>query len=126
MRILAHCAAATLINYKTAKKCLQARNLEPHPRNSFKSLTTAKGRNIVTVLSNPVVGFMQKDQLQQIEQKVDRLIALCSRLHQENQTLREREANLLQERSKLIEKNEQARNRVEGMITRLKGLNSES
>lgn len=68
---------------------------------------------------------MPKDQLQQIEQKVDRLIALCARLHKENQSLREREASLLRERGKLIEKNEQARNRVEGMITRLKGLNSE-
>ncbi|MDM3872030.1 TIGR02449 family protein [Porticoccus sp. W117] len=69
---------------------------------------------------------MQQDQLQHIEQKVDRLIALCTRLHQENKTLREREASLLRERSKLIEKNEQARNRVEGMITRLKSLNSEA
>lgn len=68
---------------------------------------------------------MPKDQLQQIEQKVDRLIALCTRLHQENLALREREASLLRERSKLIEKNEQARNRVEGMISRLKSLNSE-
>ena len=69
---------------------------------------------------------MQQDQLQQIEQKVDRLITLCTRLHQENKALKEQEANLLRERSKLIEKNEQARNRVEGMITRLKSLNSEA
>ena len=68
---------------------------------------------------------MPQDQLQQIEQKVDRLIALCTRLHQENKVLREHEAELLRERSQLVEKNEQARNRVEGMITRLKSLNNE-
>ncbi|WIO74156.1 TIGR02449 family protein [Porticoccaceae bacterium LTM1] len=68
---------------------------------------------------------MDQDQLQKIEQKVDRLISLCSRLHKENLALKEREANLLRERSKLIEKNEQARHRVEGMITRLKSLNNE-
>lgn len=68
---------------------------------------------------------MSQDQLEQIENKVDRLIALCSKLHQENCALREREANLLRERGKLIEKNEQARHRVEGMISRLKSLNNE-
>ncbi len=68
---------------------------------------------------------MNQDQLQQIEQKVNRLIALCARLQQENQAIREREANLLRERSQLIEKNEQARTRVESMITRLKSLNNE-
>lgn len=68
---------------------------------------------------------MTQEQLQKIQQKIDRLIALCTRMQQENQALREREASLLRERSQLIEKNEQARTRVEGMITRLKSLNNE-
>jgi cell division protein ZapB len=65
------------------------------------------------------------DDLQKIEQKIDRLINLCARLQQENVSLREREASLLKERSKLLEKSEMARNRVEHMIVRLKNLNSE-
>ena len=68
---------------------------------------------------------MALDELQQMEQKIDRLINLCARLQTENQNLRNRENNLLKERSKLMEKNEMARSRVENMITRLKALDSE-
>lgn len=68
---------------------------------------------------------LMSDDLQNVEQKIDRLINLCARLQQENESLREREASLLKERSKLLEKSEMARNRVEHMIVRLKNLNSE-
>jgi cell division protein ZapB len=68
---------------------------------------------------------MSQEKIEQIEQKVDRLIALCYRLQKENQALRERESELLRERSHLVDKNEQARQRVEAMILRFKGLNSE-
>lgn len=68
---------------------------------------------------------MSQDQIEKIEQKVDRLISLCSRLQKENQALRERESILLREKSHLADKNEQVTHRVEGMINRLKGLNSE-
>ena len=69
---------------------------------------------------------MALDELQQMEQKIDRLINLCARLQTENQSLRNREHNLLKERGKLLEKNEMARSRVENMIYRLKALDSES
>ncbi len=65
------------------------------------------------------------DDLLHLEQKIDRLINICARLQKENESLRDRESSLLKERSKLLEKNELARNRVEHMIVRLKGLNSE-
>lgn len=68
---------------------------------------------------------MKEQDLGGLEQKIDRLITLCARLQQENQSLLEREAGLLKERSKLLEKNELARSRVENMIARLKGLSSE-
>ncbi|MCB1668110.1 MAG: TIGR02449 family protein [Porticoccaceae bacterium] len=68
---------------------------------------------------------MNDSDLNNLEQKIDRMINLCARLQQENQSLRERESSLLKERSKLLEKNEMARNRVETMISRLKGLNNE-
>ncbi len=69
---------------------------------------------------------MNQDALKILEQKIDRLVNLCARLQQENQSLRGRESNLLKERGKLLEKNEQARSRVENMITRLKGLSEGS
>ncbi|HEB28600.1 MAG TPA: TIGR02449 family protein [Porticoccus sp.] len=65
------------------------------------------------------------DDLENLEHKIDRLIHFCARLQKENESLRNRESSLLKERSKLMEKNELARNRVEHMIVRLKGLNSE-
>ncbi len=65
---------------------------------------------------------MARNDLQQLEDKIDRLIAVCEHLQAENQSLREREANLLKERGRLVEKNETARSRVEAMITRLKNL----
>ncbi len=65
---------------------------------------------------------MARSDLQQLEEKIDRLISVCDQLQAENQSLRDREAVLLKERSQLVEKNETARSRVEAMITRLKNL----
>ena len=45
------------------------------------------------------------DDINNIEQQIDRLINLCARLQKENLTLRERETSLLKERSRLLEKN---------------------
>lgn len=72
------------------------------------------------------MAMAMSDDLQTLEQKIDRLINICARLQKENLSLREREASLLRERSRLLEKNELARSRVEHMIVRLKNLNSES
>ncbi len=72
------------------------------------------------------MAMAMSNDLQTLEQKIDRLINICARLQKENVSLREREASLLRERSRLLEKNELARSRVEHMIVRLKNLNSES
>lgn len=50
------------------------------------------------------------------------LIALCNRLAEENQGLRRQNQQLISERAALLEKNEQARNRIEAMIARLKSM----
>jgi cell division protein ZapB len=50
------------------------------------------------------------------------LLAHCEQLRLENQSLRAREQELLAERDSLIQKNEQARTRIEAMVMRLKGL----
>ncbi len=68
---------------------------------------------------------MSNDVLSNLEHKIDQLVALSERLQKENAGLRQRELNLLKEKGVLMEKNEQARSRVESMITRLKTLNPE-
>lgn len=69
---------------------------------------------------------MATDRLEKLEDKIDRLIAICDQLKSENQALREKEGALLRERSKLVEKNDTARSRVEAMISRLKNLDVDS
>jgi cell division protein ZapB len=76
--------------------------------------------NIVTTASS--VPMTDSDKF---EEKLDRLIELCQQLKRENQSLREREAGLVGERSQLIEKNEMARQKIETMINRLRNLSAE-
>mgnify|MGYP005720634075 FL=1 len=59
------------------------------------------------------------------EQKLDQLIELCQQLKRDNHALRNREDELLGERSKLMKKNDMARQKVETMINRLQALSSE-
>lgn len=59
------------------------------------------------------------------EQKLDQLIELCQQLKRDNHALRNREDELLGERSQLMKKNDMARQRVETMINRLQALSSE-
>ena len=61
-------------------------------------------------------------ELQHLDTKLNNLMDLCERLQQENRSLKHQQQSLIEERSKLIEKNELARGKVESMITRLKSL----
>ena len=61
-------------------------------------------------------------ELKSLADKLDRLLSTNARLHEENSTLRASQAQLSQERAALLAKNEQARARVEAMISRLKAL----
>ncbi len=65
---------------------------------------------------------MSKDKLEQLSHKLDTLIGQCERLRLDNERLQQREQEWLRERTQLIEKNDQARTRVEAMITDLKSL----
>ena len=62
--------------------------------------------------------------IEELYNKVDRLIHYCEELKSNNQGLKLREQKLLHERERLIEKNELARTRVEAMIAQLKDLQS--
>lgn len=65
---------------------------------------------------------MTNIELKKLETHVDGLLQTCSRLTNENQSLRRQQETLVTERASLIEKNRLARTRIEAMITRLKSL----
>lgn len=58
--------------------------------------------------------------IRNLELKVDELIQICEQLQHENKLLRHKQAALIAERAKLVEKTELARTQVESMITRLR------
>lgn len=57
-----------------------------------------------------------------LEHRIDQLISACQRLRQENQLLRSENENLSQKHTRLVEKTQVARTRIEAMIGRLKSL----
>lgn len=61
-----------------------------------------------------------------LEARVDELIRTVSQLKTENSALRNQQENLVSERAILIEKTEQARTRIESMISRLRAMETRS
>lgn len=59
-----------------------------------------------------------------LEAKLSELIDMTDHLKVENASLKAQQRNLVAEKSRLIEKNELARTKVEAIITRLKSLES--
>ena len=53
---------------------------------------------------------------------MDELLVICRQLQGENVSLKKRQDNLIGERAKLIQLNDQVRSRVEAMINRLKAM----
>ena len=65
---------------------------------------------------------MEVSQLQQLSDKIDRLINKCKQLEADNHALREIQEDWQQERMQLLQKNDLARSKIEAMISRLKAL----
>jgi cell division protein ZapB len=61
-----------------------------------------------------------------LERRVDDLIRTVETLKTENSALRVQQDNLINERAVLIEKTEQARTRIESMISRLRAMETRS
>jgi cell division protein ZapB len=57
-----------------------------------------------------------------LEARVDELVRLLDQLTHENKTLRDQRTSLAAERSALMDKTEQARTRIESIISRLKAM----
>jgi len=61
-------------------------------------------------------------ELQRLLGRIDQLAALLQRTQDENRSLRQQHEQMATERAQLLAKQEQARTRVEAMISRLKSL----
>ncbi|TNC81625.1 MAG: TIGR02449 family protein [Oleiphilus sp.] len=65
---------------------------------------------------------MDESAIKRLTDKVERLLAHCSKLESDNAELRALQNDWQSERSKLLQKNDLARNKIEAMIGRLKSL----
>jgi cell division protein ZapB len=63
-----------------------------------------------------------EQQLEVLEERVDELIRVCEHLALENQSLQSQNKALAAERDELLEQYEQARQRVDTIVARLRGL----
>lgn len=64
--------------------------------------------------------------LADLHSQLESLVQACTQLKDENRSLRQQQGQLITERAGLIEKNDLARSRVEGMINRLKAMEESS
>lgn len=71
---------------------------------------------------NDEVNSNFENELKRLEKRLDELVQICKKLQTENQSLKQRQDSLAEERANLIQKNEQVRARVEAMIGRLKAM----
>lgn len=65
-----------------------------------------------------------KSNIEALESKVEELLALTRKLSEENTQLKQQLHELRSDRSHLVEQKEQVRSQVEGMIARLKTMES--
>ncbi len=65
---------------------------------------------------------ISEEEFQRLEIRIDELIQTCEQLKQENRLLKAQQQSYSTERAKLLEKQEEARQRVQTMINRLKAM----
>ena len=64
-------------------------------------------------------------ELSTLEKRIDELIAFCDQLERKQESIAIEQQKWLQERSRLLEKNELAKTKIEAMIMRLKSLDQD-
>lgn len=67
-----------------------------------------------------------RQELKRLEERLQEVLDLCNRLQEENHSLRESQEQLAAEKAGLMQRNEQVKTRVEGIIGRLKSLEQSS
>ena len=63
-----------------------------------------------------------KQKLDKIEEKINELISLCDSLKKENRLLRKKQSDWTKEKRLLLMRNDNARQKIEAMIERLKTM----
>jgi cell division protein ZapB len=76
-------------------------------------------------MSRRKVNSPDKLDLEQLISQFEELITLCERLQDENIHLRAKQVQLQSSHTRLVDKNELSRRKLETMITRLKTLEAE-
>ena len=94
----------------------------PYMLKAHTLLTHSAGGSIVAEWYRPDANAMEEDRIEALHGKVDDLIALCGKLREENQLLKDNEQNLRTERRQLLEKNREAKQRLQAILMRLKAL----
>lgn len=82
-------------------------------------------RSIVASMTSKQINSPQKLDLDLLTQRVEELIRLCDRLREENNRLKAAQTQLQASQSRLADKNELSRTKLESMIARLKSLEVE-
>ena len=65
---------------------------------------------------------MSEDRFESLNEKVDNLIALCAEMKRENQILKADTNSLQSQRRQLLEKNKQAKSKLESILVQLKAM----
>ena len=65
-----------------------------------------------------------EEKFDSLKNKVDDLIKVCSEMKVKNQILKASEDNWQTERRQLLEKNREAKSKLESILTRLKAMNN--
>ena len=65
-----------------------------------------------------------EEKFDSLKNKVDDLIKVCSEMKVKNQILKASEDNWQAERKQLLEKNREAKSKLESILTRLKAMNN--
>ena len=79
---------------------------------------------MTNALSRPTISVMNEttSKLNHLEEQVNELLVIATRLGDENSDLRNQLNHIKSERSSLLESKEQAKSQVEAMITRLRSM----
>ncbi len=67
---------------------------------------------------------MSEDKFQDLNAKVDDLIDLCAEMKRENQALKAGENSWASERKQLMDKNKEAKSKLESILGRLKAMDN--
>ncbi len=68
---------------------------------------------------------MEASQIKTFSAKVEQLLAYCQKLEADNTTLKALQNEWLSERTKLLQKNDLAKSKIESIINRLKAMEQE-